>query len=85
LGAEQQEAFDLIKKYLSSAPVLKAPQAGVPFRLYIAAEDKFIGAILTQETEGKEHVVAYLSRRLVDACWAYASSPKVLQEEAVFG
>jgi hypothetical protein len=38
-GAEQQEAFDLIKKYLSSAPVLKAPQAGVPFRLYIAAED----------------------------------------------
>jgi hypothetical protein len=31
LGAEQQEAFDLIKKYLYSAPVLKAPQAGVPF------------------------------------------------------
>jgi hypothetical protein len=30
-GAEQQEAFDLIKKYLSSAPVLKAPRAGVPF------------------------------------------------------
>ena len=66
-GAEQQEAFDLIKKYLSSAPVLKAPRAGVPFRLYIAAEDKVIGAVLTQETEGKEHVVTYLSRRLVDA------------------
>jgi len=29
-GAEQQEAFDLIRKYLSSAAVLKAPQAGVP-------------------------------------------------------
>jgi hypothetical protein len=56
LGAEQQEAFDLIKKYLSSAPVLKAPQAGVSFRLYIAVEDKVIGAVLTQETEGKEHV-----------------------------
>ena len=67
LGAEQQEAFDLIKKYLSLAPVLKAPWAGVPFWLYIAAEDKVIGAILTQETEGKEHVVTYLSRRLVDA------------------
>jgi hypothetical protein len=49
------------KKYLSSAPVLKAPRAGVPFRLYIAAEDKVIGAVLTQETEGKEHVVTYLS------------------------
>jgi ribonuclease HI len=67
LGAEQKEAFDLIRKYLSSAPVLKAPQAGVSFRLYIAAEDKVIGAVMTQETEGKEHVVTYLSRRLVDA------------------
>jgi hypothetical protein len=48
-GAEQQEAFDLIRKYLYSAPVLKAPQVGVPFRLYIAAKDKVIGAVLTQE------------------------------------
>jgi hypothetical protein len=71
LGAEQQEAFDLIKKYLSSAPVLKAPRAGVPFRLYIAAEDKVIGAVLTQETEGKEHVVTYLSQRLVDSEMRY--------------
>jgi hypothetical protein len=50
-GVEQQEAFDLIRKYLSSAPVLKAPHVGVSFRLYIAAEDKFIGVVLTQETE----------------------------------
>jgi hypothetical protein len=75
--AEQQEAFDLIKKYLSSAPILKAPQAGVPFRLYIAAEDKVIGAVLTQETEGKEHVVTYLSRRLVDAETRYTFIEKL--------
>jgi hypothetical protein len=50
-GAEQQEAFDLIRKYLSSAPVLKVPQVGVPYKLYIAAEDKVIGAVLTQETK----------------------------------
>jgi hypothetical protein len=47
LGAEQQEAFDLIKNVCFSAPVLKAPQVGVPFRLYIAPEDKVIEAILT--------------------------------------
>jgi hypothetical protein len=47
-GAEQQEAFNLIRNYLSSIPVLKAPQVGVPFRLYIAVEDKVIGSILTQ-------------------------------------
>jgi hypothetical protein len=50
---------------------------GVSFRLYIAAEDKVIGAILTQETEGKEHVVTYLSRRLVDAEMRYTFIEKL--------
>jgi hypothetical protein len=76
-GAEQQETFDIIKKYLSSAPVLKAPQPGVPCRLYISAEDKVIGAVLTQETEGKKHVVTYLSRRLVDAETRYTFIEKL--------
>jgi hypothetical protein len=76
-GAEQQEAFDLIRKYLSSAPVLKVPQVGVSFRLNIAAEDKVIGVVLTQETKGKEHVVTYLSRRLVDAETRYTFIEKL--------
>ena len=62
MGAEQQESFEKIKNYLSSPPVLKAPKRGVPFRLYVAAEDKIIGAVLTQETEGKEYIITYLSR-----------------------
>jgi hypothetical protein len=60
-GAEQQEAFGKVKVYLSSPPVLKAPRRGVPFRLYVAAEDKIIGAVLTQETERKEYIITYLS------------------------
>ena len=55
-GAKQQEAFEKIKYYLSSPPVLKTPRRGVPFKLYIAAKDKVIGAVLTQETEGKEYL-----------------------------
>ena len=61
-GAEQQDAFEKIKKYLSSPPVLKAPKRGIPFRLYVAAEDKVIGAVLTQETEEKEYIVTYVGR-----------------------
>jgi hypothetical protein len=57
--------------------MLKAPQVGVLFRLYIAAEDKVIGAVLTQEIEGKEHVVAYLSQRLVDAETRYTFIEKL--------
>jgi hypothetical protein len=77
LGSKQQEGFDLIKSYLSLAPVLKAPKAGVPFRLYITAEDKVIETVLTQEPQGNEHVVTYLSRRLVDAETRYTFIDKL--------
>jgi hypothetical protein len=66
-GAEQREAFEKIKQYLTSPPVLKAPKAGEAFRLYIAAQEHVIGIVLMQQEDGKEFVVAYLSRRLVDA------------------
>ena len=39
----------------------------MPFRLYIAAQDKVIGVVLAQENGGKEYIIAYLSRRLLDA------------------
>ena len=47
--------------------MLKAPRRGVPFRLYVAAENKIIVAVLTQETEDKEYVITYISRLLIDA------------------
>ena len=76
-GAGQQLAFEKIKGYLASASVLKTPKVGVPFRLYIAAKDKVIGAILTQEAEGREYIVTYLSRHLVDAETRYAYVEKL--------
>jgi hypothetical protein len=66
-GTEQQVTFEEIKEYLSTPPVLKAPQSGVPFRLYIAAENDVIGVVLIQETEGKDHIITYVSQRLLDA------------------
>jgi hypothetical protein len=62
-GAEQQHAFDNVKKYLSSPLVMKAPIVGIPFQLYITAEDSIIGAVLMQITDVKEHIITYLSRR----------------------
>jgi hypothetical protein len=35
--AEQREAFEKIKEYLVSPSVLRAPKAGNPFKMYIAA------------------------------------------------
>jgi hypothetical protein len=67
LGAKQQAAFDQIKHYLSTPPVLRAPKSGELFRLYIAAQEDVIGVVLTQEFEAKAHIITYVSRRLLDA------------------
>ena len=56
---------------------MKAPMAGIPFRLYIAAEDRVIGAVLTQVTDGREHIITYLSRRLIDAETRYSFIEKL--------
>ena len=66
-GQNSKRRLKKIKYYLSSPLVLKAPRRSVPFKLYIAAEDKIVGAVLTQETKGKEHVVTCINRRLIDA------------------
>jgi hypothetical protein len=33
---------------------------GDPYRLYVVVEDKVIGAVLTQETKGKENITTYI-------------------------
>jgi hypothetical protein len=77
LGADQQCAFDDIKKYLSSPPVMKAHMVGIPFQLYIAVEDAVIGAVLTQVMEGKEHIITYLSRCLIEPKTRYSFIEKL--------
>jgi hypothetical protein len=76
-GAEQQAAFEKIKEYLSTPSVLRAPRREVPFKLYIAAKEKIIGAVLTQEDKGKEYVIAYLGRRLLDPETRYVHIEKL--------
>jgi hypothetical protein len=71
-GEDQQHAFENIKRYLSSPLVMKAPMVEIQFRLYIAAEDIVIGAVLTQVTEGKEHIITYMSWCLIDAETRYS-------------
>jgi hypothetical protein len=75
-GAEQQLALDEIK-YLINPPVLVPPQHGKAFRLYLSTDDTVIGSTLIQEFEGKEYVICYLSRRLVDAETRYSAIEKL--------
>jgi hypothetical protein len=77
LGANQQHTFEDIKRYLSLPPVMKAPMVGIPFQLYITADDAVIGAVLIEVTEGKEHIITYLSWCLIDAETMYSFMEKL--------
>jgi len=76
-GKEEQLALDEIKNYLANPPVLVSPQDGKPFRLYLSTDDAVIGSALMQEFEGKERVIYYLSRRVVDAQTRYSKIEKL--------
>ncbi|KAM2766318.1 hypothetical protein COP1_022238 [Malus domestica] len=70
-------AFESIKKYLSSPPVLGAPVPGKPLILYIAAHESSVGALLAQENESqKEGALYYLSRTLTGAELNYSPIEK---------
>jgi len=58
-------------------PMLVPPQQGKPYKLYISADDKTIRSALMQEFEGKERVVFYLSRRLLDPETRYSPTEKL--------
>ncbi|KAM1249238.1 hypothetical protein ACFX2G_032626 [Malus domestica] len=71
-------AFESIKKYLSSPPVLRAPVPGKPLILYIAAQESSVGALLAQENEAqKEGALYYLSRTLTGAELNYSPIEKM--------
>lgn len=57
-------AFDTLKHKLTSAPIMRTPDFTEPFILEVDACEYGLGAVLTQEYEGKKFVIAYASRTL---------------------
>nr|GFA32154.1 putative reverse transcriptase domain-containing protein [Tanacetum cinerariifolium] len=59
-GDKQEEAFQVIKQKLCSAPILALPEGSEDFVVYCDASIKGLGAVLMQ----REKVIAYRSRQL---------------------
>ncbi|GFV58535.1 retrovirus-related Pol polyprotein from transposon 17.6 [Trichonephila clavipes] len=57
-------AFNKIKDALTSAPILAYPEIGKQFILDTDASHESIGALLSQEIDGQERVIAYFSKCL---------------------
>ena len=62
---KRQKAFDEIKKRMTMAPIVAHPDFEKPFILYTDASGEGIGAVLHQkDDQGKERIIAYVSRAL---------------------
>ncbi|KAF4609745.1 hypothetical protein D9613_011971 [Agrocybe pediades] len=64
-GLRQQEAFDQLKKKVTSSPVLIFPDDNKPYKVEADSSDYATGAVLSQEgSDGKWHPVAFMSKSL---------------------
>jgi len=71
-GEQQQTAFDVLKTHLTTPPILTYPDYTKPFILHTDASMNGLGAVLYQEVNGKDRVVAYASRSISKAERNYA-------------
>jgi hypothetical protein len=73
---ECERAFADVKNALINAPMLSCSDFEHPFTLQCDASDVGIGAVLTQNIDGHERVVCYLSRALLPAEQRYTTTEK---------
>jgi hypothetical protein len=59
-----QDAIEKLKKSTITPPILIYPVPGKHFILDTDASDKAVGAVVSQQIDDKEHVIAYMSKAL---------------------
>ncbi|XP_076656370.1 uncharacterized protein LOC143361015 [Halictus rubicundus] len=70
----QQSAFEKIRHLIATAPTLACPHFDVPFVLQTDASTVGLGAVLVQEIEGVERVIAFASRALTEPERKYSAT-----------
>ncbi|WKA06680.1 hypothetical protein VitviT2T_024570 [Vitis vinifera] len=73
-----QKSFDQLKQFLTTAPIVRAPNWQLPFEVMCNASDFAIGAVLGQREDGKPYVIYYASKTLNEAQRNYTTTEKEL-------
>nr|CAN70775.1 hypothetical protein VITISV_036087 [Vitis vinifera] len=60
-----QRSFELLKQFLTSAPIVRAPNWELPFEVMCDSSDYAIGAVLGQREDGKPYVIYYARSSIV--------------------
>ncbi|KAK1649262.1 hypothetical protein QYE76_067067 [Lolium multiflorum] len=74
-----KEAFETLKKALTTAPVVEPPDWNLPFEIMCDASDFAVGAVLGQRVDKKLNVIHYASKTLDAAQRNYATTEKELK------
>ena len=73
---ECNDAFQTLKSALTSTPILRMPNFTKAFKLITDASNVGLGAVLTQEENRHEHVIAYASCALNSAECKYSATER---------
>ncbi|KAK1661766.1 hypothetical protein QYE76_049925 [Lolium multiflorum] len=73
-----KEAFETLKKALTTAPIVEPPDWNLPFEIMCDASDFAVGAVLGQRVDKKLNVIHYASKTLDAAQRNYATTEKEL-------
>jgi hypothetical protein len=75
-----KEAFETLKKALTTAPIVQPPDWNLPFEIMCDASDFAMGAVLGQRIEKKLNVIHYACKTLDAAQKNYATTEKEFLE-----
>ncbi|GKA99967.1 reverse transcriptase domain-containing protein [Tanacetum coccineum] len=78
VSTECREAFETLKKKLTEAPILVAPDWDLPFEIMYDASDFAIGAVLGQRKGKHFQPIHYASKTMTDAQAYYTTTEKEL-------
>ncbi|GAU41232.1 hypothetical protein TSUD_280320, partial [Trifolium subterraneum] len=77
LAVQCEEAFQKLKAFLASPPVLSRPKQGTPLTLYLAVSENAMSAALVQEVDDEEKPIYFISRIFRDAETRYRKIEKL--------
>ena len=60
-----KEAFNQLKHYLTTPPVLSKPESGDTLSLYIAVASSAVSSVLIREDQGEQKPIFYIRKRNV--------------------
>ncbi|RVW19625.1 Retrovirus-related Pol polyprotein from transposon opus [Vitis vinifera] len=73
-----QKSFDQLKQFLTTAPIVRAPNWQLPFEVMCDASDFAIAAVLGQREDGKPYVIYYANKTFNETQRNYTTTEKEL-------